>query len=139
MRNCYERVESLCHSLDRPLLLYAALLSQWRYSLATDKLTVAMEIAKRVYSLADGLHDAALMVGAYRALATTLFFKGDFELGLQHARQWHSDLARGRNTVSGRRSSCTCDSLFVLWGCLRVDARRDCFLSSDDDGGAVIG
>ena len=86
VRNCYERAESLCHSLDRPLLLYAALLSQWRYALATDKMTVAMEIAKRVYSLADGLHNTALMVGAYRALATTLFYKGDFELGLQHAR-----------------------------------------------------
>jgi serine/threonine protein kinase len=86
VRNCYERVESLCHSLDRPLLLYAALLSQWRYSLATDNQTATMEIAKRVYSLADGLHNAALMVGAHRALATTLFYKGDFELGLQHAR-----------------------------------------------------
>jgi NACHT domain len=86
VRNCYERVESLCHSLDRPLLLYAALLSQWRYSLATDSQTATMEIAKRVYSLADGLHNAALMVGAHRALATTLFYKGDFELGLQHAR-----------------------------------------------------
>jgi hypothetical protein len=85
VRNCYQRVESLCDSLDRPLVLYAALLSQWRYALATDKLTVAMEIANRVYSLADGLHNTALMVGAYRALATTLFYKGDFEFGLQHA------------------------------------------------------
>jgi predicted ATPase len=46
-----------------------------------------MEIAKRIYSLADGLHDATLMVGAYRALATTLLLKGDFELALQHARR----------------------------------------------------
>jgi hypothetical protein len=63
VRDCYERAESLCHSLDRPWLLYAALLSQWRNALATDKLTVAMEIAQRVYSLADGLHNPALMVG----------------------------------------------------------------------------
>jgi predicted ATPase len=87
VRNCYERVESLCDSLDRPLLLYSALISQWRYALARDKLTVAMEIAERVYSLADGLHGAALKVGAYRALATTLFYKGDFESGVQHARR----------------------------------------------------
>ena len=32
-RICYERAESLCHSLNRPLLLYAALMGQWRYSL----------------------------------------------------------------------------------------------------------
>ena len=87
VRNCYERVESLCDSLDRPLLLYSALISQWRYALARGKLTVAMEIAERVYSLADGLHGAALKVGAYRALATTLFYKGDFESGVQHARR----------------------------------------------------
>jgi predicted ATPase len=86
VRSCYERAESLCHSLDRPLLMYAVLMSQWRYSLATDKMTVAMEIAKRVYSLANGLHDSALMVGAHRTLATTLFYTGDFQLGLQHAR-----------------------------------------------------
>jgi predicted ATPase len=45
-----------------------------------------MQIVERIYSLAHGLHDAALMVGAHRALAVTLFYKGDFELGLQHAR-----------------------------------------------------
>ena len=38
-RICYERAESLCHSLNRPLLLYSALIGQWRYSLVTDKLT----------------------------------------------------------------------------------------------------
>ena len=38
-RICYERAESLCHSLNRPLLLYSALMGQWRYSLVTDKLT----------------------------------------------------------------------------------------------------
>jgi serine/threonine protein kinase len=86
VRNCYERVELLCRSLDRPLLLYAALLSQWRYALATDRLTVAMEIAERIYSLADGLHNETLMVGAYRALATTHLLEGNFELGLKHAR-----------------------------------------------------
>ena len=47
-RVCHERVESFCHSLNRPLLLHSALMGQWRYSLITDKLTVAMQIAKRM-------------------------------------------------------------------------------------------
>ena len=64
-RICYERAESLCHSLNRPLLLYAALMGQWRYSLVTDKLTATMQIAKRVYSLAQEQNDSALMIGAY--------------------------------------------------------------------------
>jgi serine/threonine protein kinase len=32
-RICYERAESFCHSLGRPLLLYVALVGQWRYTL----------------------------------------------------------------------------------------------------------
>src|ERR1700722_4954006 len=78
-RMCYERVESLCHSLNRPLLLYSALTSQWRYSLWTDKLKATMQIAERVYSLAQEQNDARLMMGAYRVLASTLYFLGNFE------------------------------------------------------------
>ena len=44
-RHCYERAEVLCHSLDRPLDLYLALMGQWRYSLMTEKLSVAFRIA----------------------------------------------------------------------------------------------
>ena len=84
-RICYERAESLCHSLNRPLLLYFALMGQWRYSLITDKLTATMQIAKRVYSLAQEQNDAALMIGAYRALAVTLYYLGDFETARQYA------------------------------------------------------
>ena len=84
-RICYECAESLCHSLNRPLLLYLALMGQWRYSLNTDKLTATMQIAKRVYSLAQKQNDAALMIGAYRALAGTLYFLGDFDSARQYA------------------------------------------------------
>src|SRR6202011_5394331 len=84
-RICYERAEPLCHSLGRPLLLYVALIGQWRYTLLTDKLSAAMQIAERVYSLAQEQNDAALMIGAYRALASTLYFLGDFESARQNA------------------------------------------------------
>jgi hypothetical protein len=76
---CYERAEPLCHSLNRPLHLYSALMGQYRYSLMTDKLSATMPIAKRVYTLAQEQNDAALMIGAYRVLAVTLYFLGDFE------------------------------------------------------------
>jgi len=35
-RICYERAEPLCNSLNRPQLLYGALMGQWRYSLMTS-------------------------------------------------------------------------------------------------------
>ena len=36
-RRCYEQAEPLCHSLDRPLLLYSALIGRWRYSSQTAR------------------------------------------------------------------------------------------------------
>ena len=83
---CYERAEPLCHSLGRPLLLYMALTGQWRYSLHTDKMSAAMRIAERIHSLAQEQNDAALMIGADRALASTLYFLGNFEASRQYAK-----------------------------------------------------
>ena len=62
-----------------------------------------MRIAKRVHSLAQEQNDSALMIGAYRALAVTLYFLGDFETATTIRDAWCSDLALGRRTVSGRR------------------------------------
>ena len=86
-RICYERVESLCNSLNRPLLLFAALKGQWRYSLVTDKLTATMRIAQRVHALAQDQNDSTLMIGGYFLLAVPLYFLGDFEAARQYARR----------------------------------------------------
>jgi predicted ATPase len=51
----------------------------------TDKLTATMQIAKRVYSLAQEQNDSALLMGANRALAGTLCYLGDFESARQYA------------------------------------------------------
>jgi hypothetical protein len=45
-RICCERAESLCHSLGRPLLLYVALIGQWRYTLMTGKLSAVWAIGR---------------------------------------------------------------------------------------------
>ena len=85
-RICYERAEPLCHFLNHPRRLCLALRGQWRYSLMADKLRATMQIAERVYSLAQGQNDAALMLGAYSGLACTLYFLGDFESARKYAR-----------------------------------------------------
>jgi predicted ATPase len=94
-RICYERAESLSQSLNRSDLQYVALVGQWRYSFQTDKLTATMQIAERVYSLAQEQNDASIIVGACRALAGTLFFLGDFESARRYAtegiRVWRSE------------------------------------------------
>ena len=99
-RICYERAESLCHSLDRPLLLYLALLGQWHCALLTEKLSATMQVAKRLYSLAQEHHDPAQMIGAYRALAGTHHFLGDFASARKYAMKgiqiWRSGGLRSR-------------------------------------------
>jgi adenylate cyclase len=60
-------------------------MSQWRYSLWTDKLTATMRIAKRAYSLAQDQNEPALMLGANRALACALYYLGDFASAHQYA------------------------------------------------------
>jgi predicted ATPase len=84
-RVCHERAESICQTLNRPLLLHSALMGQWRYTLITDKLTPTMQIAKRIYSLAQDQNDAALMLGASRASACTHYFLGNFDAARQSA------------------------------------------------------
>jgi NACHT domain len=83
-RICYERAESLCHSLGRPLLLYT-LIGQWRFSLVTDKLTATMQIAKRIYALAQEQDDPTLKIWGYNTLACTLYWSGDFAAARQFA------------------------------------------------------
>ena len=50
-RICNERAEALCRSLNRPRMLYVALIGQWRQNLVSLKLQEAMQIATRMYSL----------------------------------------------------------------------------------------
>jgi predicted ATPase len=84
-RICYERLTSLCDSLNRPLLLFTALKGQWRYFHTAGEMTVAMQIAKRAYLAAQEQNDPALLTGAYHALACTVYYLGDFEAARQYA------------------------------------------------------
>jgi tetratricopeptide (TPR) repeat protein len=127
---CYKRAESLCDSLDRPLVLFSALRGLWRYSLVTDKLSATMQIAKRVYSLAQDQRrggpvwwcrdDSALVMGAYRALACTLYFLGDFETARQHAMRglqiWRSGGVQSQvEEVTAPAVTCLCYEALSEW------------------------
>jgi hypothetical protein len=85
VRICYDRAETLCRSLNRPLLLYSVLIGQWRYTVQADKMSAAMHVAERVYSLAQEQHDPSLMISPCNALACTLLLLGDVESARQYA------------------------------------------------------
>jgi predicted ATPase len=100
-RICYERLESLCNALDRPMSLYIALKGYWRYSLVTNKVSATMQIAQRIRSLAQEHNDSALKLGGYIALAVPLYFSGNFEGARQYARRgaeiWRTGQVQSRD------------------------------------------
>ncbi len=83
---CYERAEPLCHSVNRPRLLFMQLLGQVRYTLMTDKLSAAMQIAGRIHALAQEQNDARLMLAAYQVFAAIFYFLGEFDSSRKYAR-----------------------------------------------------
>jgi hypothetical protein len=119
-QTCHERAESLCYSLNRPLLLYSALIGQWRHSLITGKLSTTMQFAKRVHTLAQEQNDPRLMIGAYNALATTLYFLGNFKVAQGYAtlcvQLWRSgDISSRVEEVDMPPVSCLCHSALIEW------------------------
>jgi tetratricopeptide (TPR) repeat protein len=95
-------------------------MGQWRHSLMTDKMTATIQIAQRVYSLSLEQKDAALMIGAYRALAATLYFSGDFEPARQHAMRgveiWRSGGVQSPVEEVGASSVvCLCYEALAEW------------------------
>jgi hypothetical protein len=82
---CYEPAESLARSLNRSPSLYLVLVGQWRQSLNTGKLSATLQVAKRLYALAQEQNEPSLRMGACAALASTLYFLGDFETSGQYA------------------------------------------------------
>jgi hypothetical protein len=74
-------------------------------------MSAAMQIAERLYSLAKEQDDPALMIGAYRALAATRLFLGNFATRCE---AWCSDLVLGTRPVSYGRVLYASRRLFVL-------------------------
>jgi tRNA A-37 threonylcarbamoyl transferase component Bud32 len=116
----HKRAESPCDSIHGPLLQHSALIGHWRYCLITDKLTVAMQIAKRIDSLAHEQNDATLLLGAYRALACTHYYLGDFDASRQFAIRglqiWYSgDVKSYVRESEPPAVACLCDKAQSEW------------------------
>ena len=75
-----------------------------------------MQIAKRVYSLAQEQNDSALMIGACARFGSHALLSGRFRVRATIRDAWCSDLAVGRRTVSGRRGLRARRRLSVLSG-----------------------
>jgi hypothetical protein len=95
-------------------------MGQWTYSLITDKLTTTMQIAQRIYSLAEEQSDATLIAAACRALAASLYFLGDFEASRRYAMRgvniWRSgDAHSDAKDLDKSLVICMCYEAFYEW------------------------
>ena len=128
-RICYEAAEGLCHSLNRPQSLYLALLGQWRHSLHTDKLSVAMERAKRVYTLAQEQKDCTLIIGACAAVGWTHYYLADLATARQYARHgvqiWRSSIERSPfQELDAQPVGCLCLEALLEWNFGEIASSR---------------
>jgi serine/threonine protein kinase len=120
VRICYERAESLSHSVDSSAVRYVALLGQWRHTIVTSRLSTAKLAAERVYVFVQKQSDPALMIGGYMAMAAILYCLGDLEAGQQYTRRsiqiWHSGAVRfAPEEVDVPVVTCLCYEAIFQW------------------------
>jgi hypothetical protein len=95
----------------------------------TDKLTATMQIAERVYSLAQGQNDSAVTIGACHALSRTLLLLGDFESARQYAMRG-VEIWRSRNVHFyweehfTKVVACLCHKAFCEWHLGEIESSR---------------
>jgi predicted ATPase len=95
-------------------------MGQWRHSAMTDKLTATMQIAKRIYSLAQEQNEPERMIGAYTVMAATLYLLGDFETARQYwmrgVKVWRSGGVRSSfEEVDSQVVSCLYHEALMEW------------------------
>ncbi len=83
----YARALELCQQMGETPQLFPALRGLWNYFLQRGKLQRAHELGKQLLSLAWREQIPSLLLGAHRALGTTLYFQGNFAQALEHLEQ----------------------------------------------------
>jgi hypothetical protein len=126
---CNARAESLCCSLNRPRMLYVALIGQWRHNLVSLKLKEAMQVAIRMSSLAQQQHDFDLSMKVDMALGVTHYFLGEFT----HARRetasgvrlWQSGVKKSElKELDEPIIGCLCHQAFCAWHSGQIASAR---------------
>jgi class 3 adenylate cyclase/predicted ATPase len=76
VRQTYLRAQQLCQSLDNPHQLFPVVRGLWHYYYVRAEYQTAHALGEQLLTLAQQVHDAAMLVAAHRALGTTLFMLG---------------------------------------------------------------
>ena len=103
VRICYERAESLCHSLDRPVRLVFR--PHRSVALFPPHRPAGDNNADRLASLRLGTRAerCGASHGAFRILAVTLYFSGDFAAARQYSKRGVQLWRRGAHSPASKR------------------------------------
>jgi class 3 adenylate cyclase/predicted ATPase/energy-coupling factor transporter ATP-binding protein EcfA2 len=83
----YTSAQQLCQHLEDPYELCPVLRGLWSYYLVRAELQTAHALGEQLLALAQQVQDAAMLLGAHRALGATLFFLGETTLAHTHLAQ----------------------------------------------------
>jgi class 3 adenylate cyclase/predicted ATPase len=72
----YARARQLCQHLEDPHQLYPVLRGLWTYYLVHAEYQTAHALGEQLLTLAQQVQDSAMLLAAYRALGSTLFYLG---------------------------------------------------------------
>jgi DNA-binding SARP family transcriptional activator/predicted ATPase len=80
MKQAYERAWTLAQGTPHTHELFHALWGLWSFYNTQGQIHTALEVGRQLWELADAGHDADQMLGACRALGSTLFHAGQLQL-----------------------------------------------------------
>jgi predicted ATPase len=117
----YARARELCQQLGNSPQVFPILFGLYRFYLARGEHQTALELADQLLPLAQQTQDLALLLGARYALASTLFYRGEFafareqfEQGITlYDSQYHRSLALHYGHDLG--VSLLCFGAWTLW------------------------
>jgi predicted ATPase len=87
VQQTYLRAQHLCQHLDNPQQLFPVLRGLCSYHIVRAELRTAHALSEQLLTLAQQVHDAAMLCAAHRALGTTLFDLGAAAEALTHYTQ----------------------------------------------------
>jgi predicted ATPase len=87
VERAYTRARELCQQVGETPELFPVLWGLWRFYLVRAEYQTARELAEQGLSLAQRVHDPALLLVAHHALGITVYFLGDVTLARVHLEQ----------------------------------------------------
>jgi predicted ATPase len=85
VEQAYGRARVLSRQMADTPRIFPVLYGLWAFYLTRGDLKAARELMEQLWQLADSAQDSGMLLVAYRAIATTFHFEGEFVLAQEHA------------------------------------------------------